>query len=35
MENWSVEKNDIRPLAITPTLQYSNTRELIEFENAQ
>ena len=34
MEYWSVEKIDIKPLAITPTLQYANTPELIEFVNA-
>jgi hypothetical protein len=25
MEYWSVEIKDVNPLAITPTLQYSNT----------
>jgi hypothetical protein len=30
MEYWSVEKKDITPLVITPTLQYSNTPKLIE-----
>jgi hypothetical protein len=29
MEYWSVEKKDITPLAIAPTLQYSNTPKLI------
>jgi len=33
MEYWSVEKKDINPLAITPTLQYSNTPKLIEIES--
>ena len=32
MEYWSVEKNDINPIAITPTLQYSNTPTVIEIE---
>jgi hypothetical protein len=30
MEYWSIEKKDIKPLAITPTLHYSNAPELIE-----
>jgi hypothetical protein len=30
MEYWSVEKRDINPLVISPTLQYSNTPKLIE-----
>jgi hypothetical protein len=30
MEYWSIEKKDIKPLAITPILQYSNASELIE-----
>jgi hypothetical protein len=30
MEYWSVEKKDIKPLAITPTLQYSNAPKLID-----
>jgi len=34
MEYWSVEKNDINPFAITPTLQYSNTPNLIEIESS-
>jgi len=34
MEYWSVEKKDINPLAITPTLQYSNTPKLIETESS-
>jgi len=25
MEYWSVEKRDVTPLAVNPTLQYSNT----------
>ena len=29
MEYWSVEKKDIKPLAITPTLQYSNAPNFI------
>jgi len=33
MEYWGVEKKDINPLAITPTLQYSNTPKLIEIES--
>jgi hypothetical protein len=33
MECWSVEKKDINPLAITQTLQYSNTPKLIEIES--
>jgi len=32
MENWSVKKKDINPLAITPTLHYSNTSKLVEIE---
>ena len=32
MEYWSIEKNDIKPLAITPTLQCSNTPNLIEIQ---
>ncbi len=34
MEYWSVEKKDIISLVITPTLQYSNTPELIEIESS-
>jgi hypothetical protein len=34
MEYWSVEKKGTNPLAITPTLQYSNTPKLIEFESS-
>jgi len=30
MEYWSIEKKDIKPLAITPSLHYSNTPKLIE-----
>ena len=33
MEYWKVEKKDINPLAITPTLQYSNTPKLCEIES--
>ena len=32
MEYWSIEKNDVKPLAITPTLHYSNTPNLIEIQ---
>jgi len=32
MEYWSVDKKAINPLAITPTLQYSNILKLIEIE---
>ena len=32
LEYWSIEKNDIKPLAITPTFQYSNTPNLIEIQ---
>jgi len=32
MEYWSVEKKDLNPLAITPTLQHSNTPKLIELK---
>jgi hypothetical protein len=32
MEYWSVEKKDIKPFLITPTLQYSNTPKVNEFE---
>ena len=32
LEYWSIGKNDTKPLAITPTLQYSNTPNLIEFQ---
>jgi hypothetical protein len=34
MEYWSVEKKDVNPLAITPTLQYSNISKLREIENS-
>ena len=30
LEYWSIEKTDIKPLAVTPTLQYSNTPNLFE-----
>jgi hypothetical protein len=30
MEYWSIEKKDIKPLAITPTRQYSNAPKLNE-----
>jgi hypothetical protein len=33
MEYWSIEKKDIKPLSITPTLQYSNTPKLIKIES--
>ena len=33
MEYWSVEKKDVNPIAITPTLQYSNTPKLVELKN--
>jgi len=29
LEYWSVEKKDVNPFVITPTLQYSNTPKLI------
>jgi len=32
MEYWSAEKRHITPLAINPTLQYSDTPKLIENE---
>jgi hypothetical protein len=32
MEYWSVEKRDVTPLAVNPTLQYSNTPKLIEIK---
>jgi hypothetical protein len=35
MEYWSIEKKDINPLAITPSLQYSNTPKLIEIKSPQ
>jgi hypothetical protein len=34
MEYWSVEKKDINPLAVTPTLQNSNNPKLTEFESS-
>jgi hypothetical protein len=34
MEYWSVKKKDINPLAITPTLHYSNTPKLIGIESS-
>jgi len=30
LEYWSIGEKDIKPLAITPSLQYSNTPKLIE-----
>ena len=33
MAYWSVEKKDVHPFVITPTLQYSNTPKLIEIES--
>ena len=35
MEYWSNEKEDIKPLVIAPTLQYSNASELIEIRSPQ
>jgi len=35
MEYWSVEKKDVNPFVITPTLQYSNPPKLIEIESYQ
>jgi hypothetical protein len=32
LEYWSIEKTDIKPLAITPTLHYSNTPNSIEIQ---
>jgi hypothetical protein len=32
MEYWGVVKKEIKPFAITPILQYSNTPKLIEIE---
>jgi hypothetical protein len=32
MEYWSIEKEDFKPSAITPVLQYSNTPNLIEIK---
>jgi len=32
MEYWSIEKEDIKPSAITPTLQYSIIPMLMEIE---
>jgi hypothetical protein len=34
MEYWSVEKKDSNPLAVTPTLQYSNAPNLIGIESS-
>jgi hypothetical protein len=34
MEYWRVGKKDVNPLAITPTLQYSNTPNLMEIESS-
>jgi len=34
MEYCSIDKKDINPLAITPTLHYSNTPKLIEIETS-
>ena len=33
MEYWSVEKKEINPFVIIPTLQYSNAPKLIEIES--
>ena len=30
LEYWSIENKDIKPLAITPSLQYSDSPKLIE-----
>jgi hypothetical protein len=35
MEYWSVEKKDVNPLAINPTLLYPNTPKLIEIESSR
>ncbi len=37
LEYWSVgvlKKQDVIPIAITPTLQYSNTSKLLEFKDS-
>ena len=34
LEYWSVKKKDINPLAITPTLQYSNAPKSIGIESS-
>ena len=34
MEYWSVDKKSINPLAVTSTLQYSNTPKLIQIETS-
>jgi hypothetical protein len=34
MEYWSVEKKDIKPFFIAPTLHYSNTPRLFEIESS-
>ncbi len=35
MEYWSAEKKqDVIPLTIIPTLQYSNTPELVKFKDS-
>ena len=33
MEYWSVEKDDISPLVITPTLQHTNALKFIDIES--
>ena len=35
MEYWSIEKKDIKPLANTPTIQYSITPKLIKIKGPQ
>jgi len=35
MEYWNIGKKHIEPLAITPTLQYSNTPDFNELEKAE
>jgi hypothetical protein len=34
MEYWSFGKKDVNPLAITPTLQYSNTPKSMGIESS-
>jgi len=34
MEYWSVEKKDVNPFVITPTLQYSNIPELMKIKSS-
>ena len=35
MEYWSIEKQAIKTIVITPSIQYSNTPKLIEIEISQ